>query len=135
MYSCCDYQCYKRFYGTDLCRSESNKDHSLFYIFCLYTERSDSTFFVLRWGLLGATLAIVISYLVNVIMRIYLIRSVVCVHFDRNTLLFLSVMLTISLFVYYSGGTIGNILMVLFLVLIGIVRFKEQFYMLVKKAK
>lgn len=92
-------------------------------------------FFVLRWGLLGATLAIVISYLVNVIMRIYLIRSVVCVHFDRNTLLFLSVMLTISLFVYYSGGTIGNILMVLFLVLIGIVRFKEQFYMLVKKAK
>ena len=50
---------YKRFYGTDLCRSESNKDHSLFYIFCLYTERSVVPFFVLRWGLLGATLAIV----------------------------------------------------------------------------
>lgn len=88
--------------------------------------------FISCWGLLGATLAVVISYLVNVILRVYLIRSIVRIDFDRNALVFFGVLLAISLFVYYLGGVVGNGSMIVFLFLVGVIRFREQICVLIK---
>ncbi len=69
--------------------------------------------FIPLWGLQGAVLAMVISFLVNVAMRVFVIRGTVRITVDYKRLLWMAGMLAISFFVFYSGQFIGNMCMLL----------------------
>ena len=81
--------------------------------------------FILKWGLVGATGAIVISYLCNVIMRINFIRKTVTIEIKFAKLAALCVLLVGSLYVYYQCGLLYNILMLVFLLILSLILYKE----------
>ena len=81
--------------------------------------------FIVQWGLVGATAAIVLSYLSNVIMRISFIRKTVVIKIKFARLTFFCVLLLGSLYVYYQCSPIYNILMLVFLLALSLILHKE----------
>lgn len=74
-------------------------------------------FFIHMWGLIGAIIAVIISYLVNVVMRICLIRNMVKISLNCRYLLLLLCGLVFSFYVYYQRGFLYNIFFLLFVIL------------------
>ena len=65
--------------------------------------------FISYWGILGAIIAIVISYTTNVIMRVLLIKKTVTIHIDIKVLFTLIVSIIFSFLLYYNANVILNI--------------------------
>lgn len=81
--------------------------------------------FISFWGLQGAVMAMMVSFLVNVMMRIIVIRGTVRITIDYKRLLLLSGMLVISFFVFYSGQLIGNICMLLLIFVLSTIMLRK----------
>lgn len=81
--------------------------------------------FIMQWGLVGATGAIVISYLCNVIMRISFIRKTVVIEIQFAKLASLCILALGSLYVYYQCSPLYNICMLVFLLILSLILYKE----------
>lgn len=61
------------------------------------------------WGIEGVLISLIISYSVNIIMRIFMIRKTVCIKLNYNSLCIFILFLTASFLFYYLGGITLNI--------------------------
>lgn len=81
--------------------------------------------FIYLWNLQGATIAMVISYLVNVILRIFFIRKIVAIKMNLKILSIFILGIIVSLYVYFTGGPFWNFVMLLFVIVISIFVYKD----------
>lgn len=89
--------------------------------------------FVQWFDLLGATVGVVISYLVNVLMRIYFIKRSVYIQVDKRILIRLLLLLSISLYVYYRCDLLLNVIMLCVISAFMLFSYKNMFLSLIKK--
>lgn len=90
--------------------------------------------FVKWFGVLGATIAIVVSYSINVFMRIYLIRSSVAIYMNRRLLLKLCILLAIALIFYYESNVVCILMMLFFVLVFMLFYYKNIFLLILKKS-
>ncbi|MDO4703932.1 lipopolysaccharide biosynthesis protein [Tannerella sp.] len=89
--------------------------------------------FISRWGTSGAILSLILSYLVNVIMRLFWIRSMVRIRLNYVFLVVFSVALFVSGYIYYQGEMMTNILGIIFFFCLGVIYQRDFLYTLYRK--
>lgn len=80
---------------------------------------------ILIGGLSGAIIAMIISYMVNVFMRIFVLRRYVRIALDYKNIILLLPLLIIVLIVFYSNSLWGNIVMCVLILTLSLYAFRE----------
>lgn len=81
--------------------------------------------FISLIGLKGAVIGMMISYLVNVVMRIVILRRYVNISLNYKNLLSLLPLLIVTFVVFYSGNLWGNILLCIFILGLAMYVFRD----------
>lgn len=81
--------------------------------------------FITLAGLGGAIVAMIISYLVNVVMRTVLLRKYVNISLNYKKLLFLFPLIIATFAVYYAGSFLGNAMVASFVLVLSLIVFWE----------
>ncbi len=89
--------------------------------------------FISQWGINGAVLSLICSYLVNVIMRLFWIRSMVHIRLNYMFLLIFVVALVVSGYIYYEGKMMINALGIILFFCFGVIYQRDFLYTLYRK--
>jgi hypothetical protein len=89
--------------------------------------------FISRWGVHGAILSLILSYLLNVAMRLFWIRSMVHIRLNYIFLAIFAVSLVVSGYIYYQGEMMLNILGIVFFFCLGVICQRDFLYTLYRK--
>ena len=89
--------------------------------------------FISRWGIHGAILSLILSYLLNVVMRFFWIRSMVHIRLNYLFLAIFAVALIVSRYIYYQGEMMINVLGIILFFCFGAIYQRDFLYTLYRK--
>lgn len=89
--------------------------------------------FISRWGIHGAILSLILSYLLNVVMRFFWIRSMVHIRLNYLFLAIFAVALIVSGYIYYQGEMMINVLGIILFFCFGAIYQRDFLYTLYRK--
>ena len=79
-----------------------------------------------RYGLIGTSIALLISFTVNAALRMILLKKLYNIKLNKKNLLVLSAVLLISTIIYYMANVLITVIFIIVLLIIVMVIFREQ---------